>query len=49
MTQQLEQQPGVPVDIEEAENKASEDVVADREEKLAAKAGIHGKSGSPSW
>ena len=35
MTQQLEQQPGVPVDIEEAENKASEDVVADRESKLA--------------
>ena len=35
MTQQLEQLPGVPVDIEEAENKASEDVVADRESKLA--------------
>ena len=35
MTQQLEQQPGVPVDIEEAKNKASEDVVADRESKLA--------------
>ena len=35
MTQQLEQQPGVPVDIEEAESKASEDVVADRESKLA--------------
>ena len=35
MTQQLEQQPGVPVNIEEAENKASEDVVADRESKLA--------------
>ena len=48
MTQQLEQQPGVPVDIEEAENKASEDVVADREEKLAEKLESM-KSGSPSW
>ncbi len=37
MTAQLEAQPGVPIDIEDAQNKASEDVVADREAKLAEK------------
>ncbi len=37
MTEQLEAQPGVPIDIEDAQNKASEDVVADREAKLAEK------------
>lgn len=37
MTQQLEEQVGIPIDIEAAENRASEDVVADREAKLAEK------------
>ena len=35
MTKNLEEAAGFPVDIEEAENKASEDVVAQREEALA--------------
>ena len=35
MTENLSEQAGVPIDIEEAENKASEDVVAKREESLA--------------
>ena len=35
MTQNLEEAAGVPVDIEEAEKTASEDVVAQREEALA--------------
>lgn len=35
MTQNLEESAGCPIDIEEAENKASEDVVAQREEALA--------------
>ncbi len=35
MTQNLEEAAGCPVDLEEAENKASEDVVAQREEMLA--------------
>ncbi len=35
MTENLSEQTGVPVDIEEAENQASEDVVAQREEALA--------------
>lgn len=35
MTENLSKQCGVPVDIEEAENKASEDVVAQREAALA--------------
>ena len=37
MTQQLEEQVGIPIDIEAAENRASEDVVADQEAKLAEK------------
>lgn len=37
MTENLELQPGIPIDIEETQNKASEDVIADREEKLAEK------------
>ena len=37
MTQQLEEQVGIPIDIEAAENRASEDVVADREAKLTEK------------
>lgn len=37
MTEQMELQPGIPIDIEEAQNQASEDVVADREAKLAEK------------
>lgn len=35
MTENLEKEAGMPVDIEEAEKKASEDVVAQREESLA--------------
>lgn len=35
MTENLEKDAGMPVDIEEAEKKASEDVVAQREESLA--------------
>ena len=35
MTENLEKEAGIPVDIEEAEKKASEDVVAQREESLA--------------
>lgn len=35
MTENLEKDAGMPVDIEEAEQKASEDVVAQREESLA--------------
>lgn len=35
MTRALEQMPGCPMDIQEAEKKASEDVVAQREEALA--------------
>lgn len=35
MTQNLEEDAGYPVDLEEAENKASNDVVAQREEALA--------------
>ncbi len=35
MTENLEKDVGMPVDIEEAEKKASEDVVAQREESLA--------------
>ena len=35
MTENLEKEAGMPVDIEEAEKKASEDVVAQREEALA--------------
>lgn len=35
MTQNLEEAAGYPVDLEEAENKASNDVVAQREEALA--------------
>lgn len=35
MTEQLAEQAGCPVDIEEAEQKASEDVIAQREESLA--------------
>lgn len=35
MTENLEKQAGCPVDIEQAEIKASEDVVAEREESLA--------------
>lgn len=35
MTENLSEQCGVPVDLEEAENKASEDVVAQRETALA--------------
>ncbi|MEE0857727.1 MAG: DEAD/DEAH box helicase [Ruminococcus sp.] len=35
MTENLSAQTGVPIDIEEAENQASEDVVAQREEALA--------------
>lgn len=35
MTQNLEEAAGFPVDLEEAENKASEDVIAQREEALA--------------
>lgn len=35
MTENLEKDTGMPVDIEEAEQKASEDVVAQREESLA--------------
>lgn len=37
MTEDLEAAAGCPVDIEEAEKKASEEVVAEREEALAAK------------
>lgn len=37
MTEDLEAVPGCPVDLEEAEKKASEEVVAEREEALAAK------------
>lgn len=37
MTQNLEEAAGCPVDLEEAEQKASEDVVAQREEALAKK------------
>lgn len=37
MTEDLEVAAGCPVDIEEAEKKASEEVVAEREEALAAK------------
>lgn len=35
MTQNLEDTAGIPIDLEEAEQKASEDVVAQREEALA--------------
>ena len=35
MTENLEKEAGMPVDLEEAEQKASEDVVAQREEALA--------------
>ena len=35
MTENLSEQAGCPIDIEEAEEKASEDVVAQREEALA--------------
>lgn len=35
MTENLEETPGIPVDIEEAEQTAGEDVVAQREEALA--------------
>lgn len=35
MTENLEKDAGMPIDIEEAEKKASEDVVAQREESLA--------------
>lgn len=35
MTENLEKKAGMPVDLEEAEQKASEDVVAQREEALA--------------
>ena len=35
MTENLEKEAGMPVDIEEAEKTASEDVVAQREEALA--------------
>ena len=35
MTENLEKDTGMPIDIEEAEKKASEDVVAQREESLA--------------
>lgn len=35
MTENLEEGAGCPMDIEEAEKKASEDVVAQREEALA--------------
>lgn len=35
MTENLEKEAGMPIDIEEAEQKASEDVVAQREESLA--------------
>ncbi|MDD6489285.1 MAG: DEAD/DEAH box helicase [Clostridia bacterium] len=35
MTEQLAEQAGCPIDIEEAEQKASEDVIAQREESLA--------------
>lgn len=35
MTKNLEQNAGCPMDIEEAENQASEDVIAQREESLA--------------
>lgn len=37
MTEDLEAAAGCPIDIEEAEKKASEEVVAEREEALAAK------------
>jgi superfamily II DNA or RNA helicase len=37
MTEQMEQQSGISIDIEEAQNQASEDVVVDREAKLAEK------------
>lgn len=37
MTENLEKDAGCPIDIEEAENTASEDVVAQREEALAQK------------
>ena len=37
MTENLEKDAGCPVDIEEAEQTASEDVVAQREEALAQK------------
>ena len=37
MTEDLEAAAGCPVDLEEAEKKASEEVVAEREEALAAK------------
>lgn len=37
MTENLEEAAGCPIDIEEAEKKASEDVVAQREEALAQK------------
>lgn len=36
MTENAEDAPGVPMDLEEAEQKASEDVIAQREEALAA-------------
>lgn len=35
MTDNMEETCGCPVDIEEAEKKASEDVIAEREESLA--------------
>lgn len=37
MTRNAEENPGCPMDLEEAEQKASEDVIAQREEALAAK------------
>ena len=37
MTENLEEAAGIPIDLEEAERKASEDVVAQREEALAKK------------
>lgn len=37
MTERLEKNIGIPIDIEEAENQASEDTVADREAALASK------------
>lgn len=37
MTEKMEQNPGVPLDIAEVENQASEDTVAAREEALAEK------------